>query len=84
LANDRSFIEGGSWLNAKIEDEQFFMGIHDRKFKFADGDRLRVHLKWQLMPKGTRLVPENVITKVYGISPRKHQMRLDSDKDDLV
>jgi len=79
-----SFIEGGSWLNAKIKDEQFFRDIHDRKVKFADGDRLRVHLKWELLTKGTRLVPENVITKVHGILPKKRQMRLDGEKDDLV
>lgn len=79
-----SFFEEGSNLTASIEDEDFFRQVHDRKLKFADGDSLHVHLKWQLHERNGRLVASNIITKVHRVLGRMRQLRLDGSGDDLV
>ncbi|MGE5110554.1 MAG: hypothetical protein ACM3JB_06845 [Acidobacteriaceae bacterium] len=79
-----SFYDEGAMLSATIEDADFFRDVHERKIRFADGDRLQVHLKWELIEKNGRFVAENIITKVHRVVPRKRQQRLDGGKDDLV
>lgn len=71
-----SFLESGAHIIAEIQDGTFFEKIHDRKVKFADGDRLQVRLRWKHIKKGQRLGAENVITKVYKILPRPRQLKL--------
>lgn len=79
-----SFFEDGASLAARIDDEEFFRKVHDRKLKFADGDRLSVHLKWQLQERNGRLVADNVITKVHKVLSKKPQLRLDGGTDNVM
>ena len=79
-----SFFEEGSTLTASIDDEDFFRQVHDRKLKFADGDSLHVHLRWQLHERNGRLVASNIITKVHRVLGKMRQLRLDGGSDDLV
>ncbi len=72
-----SFIEKGATLVAKIEDEDFWEKVHQHKFTFGEGDRLRVLLHWKVVQdRRNKLVPKNAILKVYEVVERPMQMRL--------
>ena len=77
-----SFIERGATVVAKIEDKEFWEDVHRRKYKFAEGDRLRVRLRWKIVEKGGKPKADNTVVKVYEVLPRPRQMRLDGGKDD--
>ena len=79
-----TFLERGATVVAKIDDKEFWETVHRRKYKFADGDRLRVRLHWKIVEKAGKLKAENTIVKVYEVLPRPRQMRLDGEKDDEI
>jgi hypothetical protein len=87
-----SFVEGPKWtfyergatVIASIKDEEFWHNVHRRKYKFAEGDRLRVRLRWKMVEKGYKPKPENVVLTVYEVLQRAKQMRLDGARDDEV
>lgn len=74
-----SFIEKGSTLTAKIEDEDFWAKVHQHKFTFGEGDRLRVLLHWKVIQdkRSRKLVPKNTILKVYEVVEHPAQMRME-------
>jgi hypothetical protein len=76
-----SFIERGATVVAKIEDKEFWEDVHRRKYKFAEGDRLRVRLHWKIIEKAGKPKADNTVVKVYEVLPRPRQMRLDSGKE---
>lgn len=79
-----SFFERGATVSSSIDDPSFWEDVHRRKYKFAEGDRLRVRLRWKLVDKGNKLKTENAIIKVYEVVQRVKQMRIDGDPDDEV
>jgi hypothetical protein len=77
-----TFIEQGATVVAKIEDEEFWAKVHEHMVTFGEGDRLRVHLRWEVVEKKSKLTPKNTITKVYELLRRPRQKRLDGRGDD--
>ncbi|MBZ5628496.1 MAG: hypothetical protein LAO06_06470 [Acidobacteriia bacterium] len=92
IVSKLSFVEGPKWtffergatVSAAIEDKEFWEDVHRRKYKFAEGDRLRVNLHWKMVEKGGRLRPENTVIKVYEVVQRVKQIRLDGARDDEI
>jgi predicted metalloprotease len=79
-----TFFEQGGTVVAKIEDEEFWRDVHQRAVTFGEGDRLKVHLHWEVIEKKGKLTPRNKILKVYQVLERPKQMQLDGGKDDEI
>lgn len=72
-----TFLEKGATVDAKIEDAKFWEDVHKGEIKFGEGDCLRVHLRWETVPKKRGgLRSKNTITKVQAVLPRHTQLRL--------
>lgn len=74
-----SFIEKGATLVAKIEDENVWEKVHQYKFRFGEGNRLRVLLHWRVIQakRSRKLIPKNIILKVYEVVEHPVQMRIE-------
>jgi hypothetical protein len=77
-----TFIEQGATVVAKIEDEEFWGKVHEHRVTFGEGDRLRVHLRWEVVEKKNKLTPKNTIIRVHELLMRPRQKRLDGRGDD--
>ena len=79
-----TFFEQGGKVVAKIDDQEFWQKVHQRAVAFREGDSLRVRLRWEVIEKNHKLVQQNSILKVYQVTTRPKQMRLDGGNDDEV
>ncbi len=79
-----TFFERGSMLVASIKDAEFWQSVHHRKYKFAEGDQLRVRLHWKMVDRDGKSKPENSILRVYEVLQRARQLRLDQPDEEGV